>query len=333
MKIKFLLVYLISFIFSKEPNNLRKGTIQIHLSNEGITTSDESVEISGTEISIKKSGTYLVDGSINEANIIIKESSVDLLLQDVYLPSRITAPITIEKNLKNIKIKNVKNTTLYDLEDFSTTKGECAVIKIKKNSIVKIENKEEFNLIGTCKNIIKGGNEVSIIFEKSDGEYKIQAKNNTAIASDGYLEFNGGKFTINSEGDAIKSSPEIGDEKNLGKILIKSGTFIIRCKNDAFTATNNITIIDGIFDIQTENGYDSKTFDKEIDSAKGFKLKNNATGHEFKIYDGNFNLNTADDAFHSESDLKVINGNYTIYSGDDGFHAGLNLVLGKKMVI
>ena len=49
-----------------------------------------------------------------------------------------------------------------------------------------------------------------------------------------------------------------------------------------------------------------------------------------KVYDGDFKLNTADDAFHSNRDLIILRGKYEIYAGDDGVHAEFNLVLGEK---
>ena len=327
MKISILyLVFLLCSAFGKDSNAI----VYITFSDDGISTSGSGATVSGTTVTIEKSGTYLAQGMSDEGNILVKSSSVVLYLQHLDLSSKTTAPITVNSKLDGVKIINIQNTTLKDYEDSTTTSGECAVIKIKKKTTVSFENQGLFTLNGECKNIIKGGAEASIIFENSNGEYKITAKN-TGIASDGYLEFNLGKYTIISkEGDAIKYNPEDTDTESLGKILVNSGTFNIECLNDAFTAKNNLTIVKGTSDIKTENGYDSTTFDKDASSAKGFKLKNNDTGCEIKIYDGEFSLNTADDAFHSNRDLIILKGKYTIYAGDDGVHAGFNLVLGEK---
>ena len=320
------LVFLLCSAFGKDSNAI----VYITFSDDGISTSGSGATVSGTTVTIEKSGTYLAQGMSDEGNILVKSSSVVLYLQHLDLSSKTTAPITVNSKLDGVKIINIQNTTLKDYEDSTTTSGECAAIKVKKKTTVSFENQGLFTLNGECKNIIKGGAEASIIFENSNGEYKITAKN-TGIASDGYLEFNLGKYTIISkEGDAIKSNPEDTDTESLGKILVNSGTFNIECLNDAFTAKNNLTIVKGTFDIKTENGYDSTTFDKDASSAKGFKLKNNDTGCEIKIYDGEFSLNTADDAFHSNRDLIILKGKYTIYAGDDGVHAGFNLVLGEK---
>ena len=331
MKIQILFSFLlISSIVSFAADNSISSAKYIIFLNKMIRVSDEGgASISGTTVLIEKPGLYLVSGMTEEGNIVIKSSSVKLYLQNLKLSSKTTAPIIVGSNLEDVKIINIQNSVLSDLEDPLTTEGECAVIKIKKNSKVYIGNTDTLTLNGKCKNLIKGGNKVSIIFEKSDGEYILNA-NKTAIATDNYLEFNGGKFTIVSDfGDAIKVSPDDFDTENLGKILINDGTFDIQCYNDAFTATNNITILKGKFDIKTQNGYDSEVYD-EKESSKGFKLTNNATGCEIKIYSGDFNLNTADDAFRSNRDITIVSGTYLIYSRDDAICAKFNLVLGKK---
>ena len=329
MKIKFLLVFILSVVFCKEPNNLKSDITIITFSDkDGISFIGEGGVVSGTKLTLNKSGVYLAQGSMKEVNIVIEASQIHLHMQNLELTSKETAPITVEDNLKDIKITNVQNTTLNDLEDPSNINGECAVIKIKKNSEVIFDNQGTFNFNGKCKNVIKGGSDVSIIFEKSQGTYIING-DGKGIATDGYLEFNGGSYIIKAGGDAIKCDPDETKDNN-GKILIKDGTFNIECTNDAFTASRNITIVKGEFNIKTENGHDSKTFNDTESSAKGFKLTNNSTGCEIKIYEGKFFLDTADDAFHSNGDLKILAGNYIIYAGDDGLHAGLNLVLGLK---
>ena len=245
------------------------------------------------------------------------------------LASKTTAPIIVNSGLDNVKIVTLQKSSLNDLEDPLTTTGECAAIKVKKKSTVTFENRDTLTLNGVCKNIIKGGSQTSLVFKKSDGEYIINA-NKTGISSDGSLEFNGGVFTIVSEyGDGIKSMPDKTDTDSLGKILINDGSFNIQSFNDAIIAKNNITVIKGVFDIKTENGYDSTTYD-ENESSKGFKVTNNETGCGITVYSGEYSLNTADDAFHSKRDIKILSGKYTIYAKDDGISAKHNLILGKK---
>jgi len=319
-----LLFLLVSFIICQDE------TSYIVFMNDTIKVPHEGgATISGTTVIIEKPGIYLAQGKSEEANIVIKSSSVSLYLQNLELTSKTTAPIIVNSGLDNAKIVTLQKSTLNDLEDSLATTGECAVIKVKKSSIVYFENRDTFTLNGLCKNIIKGGSQTSLIFKKSNGEYIINA-NKTGISSDGSLEFDGGVFAIVSEyGDGIKSVPDKDDTDSLGKILINDGIFNIQSFNDAITAKNNITVVKGVFNIKTENGYDSTTYD-ENESSKGFKVTNNETGCGITVYSGKFYLNTVDDAFHSKGDIKILSGKYTIYSKDDGISAKHNLILGKK---
>ena len=326
MKSKILLITLMSLAICLE--DIQYAATLKFLSSS-VETEGSGFTVTGSSVSLEKAGSYLVTGLNNEGNIIIKASNVEVYLQNILLASSTTAPITVNSKLKGVKIIAVENVILKNKEEESST-GECAVIKVKKQSEVTIENQKTFTLTGTCKNVIKGGVETSIIFGNSEGTYTIDATNN-GIASDGYLEFNGGVFNIDTKGgDAVKSSPDDTDTDSLGRILVNDGSFTINSYADAFKAKNNITIVKGKFIIKTENGYQSSTFNSDSQSAKGFKVSNNATGSEIFVHSAEMTLDTADDAFHSNGNLTIVSGKVQIHSKDDGLHAGFNLVLGKQ---
>ena len=327
IKWKILLCFLLPIILTLKP---KEYTSIITFESSGPSSSGSGVEINGTDAKIVSAGSYLITGASDLGSVLVTVDSVNLFLQNLNLESNITAPIIVNSKLTDVSITSLENVFLINKESPDTSTGECAVIKVKKKSKVTINNEKDFSLTGTCKNVIKGGVETSIIFGESNGEYIIKGYKN-GISSDHYLEINGGTFTIETEtGDAIKSSPDDTDTTSEGKIVINNGVFNIDCYEDAFTAKKVLHINDGTFDIKTEDGYNSKTFDKDTMSAKGFKLSNNETGCEIVIKNGNFKLNTPDDAFHSNGNLTVINGNFEIYSGDDGMHADFNLTLGEK---
>ena len=332
MKNQFIYLFLLFSISFNIPLRLNEdisSPYYIVFMNKMIKVPDDGPTINGTAIVIEKPGIYYVSGQSEEGNIVIKSSSVSLYLQNLNLTSYKTAPIIVTSKSQDVQIINLQDTELNDFEDSSTTTGECAVIKILKKCSVSFKNLGTFKLNGKCKNVIKGLKQTSITFEKSEGEYIINAQKN-GISSEHLLEFNTGTYTISTEeGDGIICSPDEDDTVSLGKILINDGTFNLHTYHDAFTAANNIIIFKGNFDIKTENGYDTTTYD-ENKSYKGFKLTNNQTGCEIKIYSGTFSFNTADDAFHSKGDIKILSGNYVIKSKDDGISTKQNLVLGEK---
>ena len=324
-----LYLLLFSLYICKEPNFSDEDITHITFLDKEVLISNKKALLSDTAVVIENPGTYMVTGSTEEGNIVIKSSSVQLYLHNLFLSSKKTAPIIITSDLENVEIINVLNSTLEDLEDSSTTEGECAVVKIKKNTKVFFKNKDTFKLYGQCKNIIRGGSKTTIIFEDSNGEYILNG-NKTIISSDGSLEFRGGRFNVFSEyGDAIVSKPDDLDTESLGKILIHDGIFNVHSYKDAFTAKNNIIILKGKFDVKTQNGVDDDDYNKNI-SSKGFKVTSDKEGAEIKVYSGEFFINTVDDAFRSNRDISLLSGKFTIYTKDDGICAKFNLTLGIK---
>jgi hypothetical protein len=316
MKIQnlFLTLLLLQIIFCLEPEEDIPNSNYIVFTKREIVASNE-IKVSGTTATIKKPGIVYVTGESKEGNIEVDSDKVTLYLQDLKLSSKKTAPIIVSSNLKDVKIINIGNTLLEDLEDPDTTKGECAVIKIKSNSVVHFKNSHILHLLGNCKNTIRAVSKASIIFDEGDGEYIIDSYKN-AISADNLIVFNGGLFSIeSSDGDAIKSEPDDDDFESFGKILINYGEFYIKSYKDAFVAKNNITILDGKFDILTQNGYNEEIDDTV--SSKGFKVTSEALGSEIKIYSGDFELNTADDAFRSNRDLTILAGKYNISSKEN----------------
>ena len=117
-KIFLILIELIPFINSKI-----EYTSTIAFSSSGISSSGDGVDISGTQATISKSGSYLATGSSSEGNIIISTDSVNLYLENLELSSNITSPIIVNKQLENVKIISLGNVILQDLENENITTG------------------------------------------------------------------------------------------------------------------------------------------------------------------------------------------------------------------
>ena len=303
----------------------------IEFKEDNVTVSGEiGVEYDGTRVNITESGSYLVTGICDEGTINIYSHSVNLYLDNLELSSSITSPIYISKHLKDIKIIALNNVNISDYEEIDSSGGDCAAIKIKKKSSVSFYSHNTFYINSTCKNAIKGASQATLTFEDCSGKYRIDSFFN-GIASEGLIVFNGGHFNISTEiGDAVQAKPDIDDTISKGEILVRNGTFYIRAHSDAFQAKNTIDIEFGNFDIKTEGGFNSSSFDKETGSSKGFKVTNDITKSEIIIHDGNFLLDTPDDSFGSNGDITLINGDYTIFSGDDGINSFDQVIIGEK---
>ena len=130
MKAQFIFILILSLTNSLLPTEPETITF----SNETIETTGDAAEIIGTEVRLKKSKSYILTGNKDEGNIQVTISDVDIILKNLTLSSKKTAPILVNSNLKNISIITEENSTLKDLEDAQTKQGEKSVIKVALKS-------------------------------------------------------------------------------------------------------------------------------------------------------------------------------------------------------
>ena len=296
------------------------------------TVSGNGYTISGTTLTISAAGVYRVKGSCSEGSIVVSKSldNVILILDDLSLSSASTAPVVVKKG-SNVTIHLDGTSTLTDNEDASTEDTnedfEGAAIKVKSGSNVTFCGEGTLNVNGNAKNGIKGAEESTQTF--NGGTYNVIAANN-GIAADGSITVNGGSFTLDTDNDGIKSVPDADDTVSTGSVTINGGTFNITADGDGISAEDTLKITGGDFTIKTLGGYNDKTFNSDTMSCKGLKASGDRENIENNliITGGTFDLNTADDAIHSDTNAEITGGTFKIYTGDDGVHADTQLDLG-----
>ena len=150
---------------------------------------------------------------------------------------------------------------------------------------------------------------------------------NATIYSKDDLVFDGtGSLTVKANyQDGIVSKDDL-------KII--NGNYTISSADDGIRGKDSVYIIDGNFTIKTGNGSTNSSKSNsnwgnwgsknttDTKSAKGLKA-----GSNIVIEDGTFNLDTSDDAIHSNNYIGIIAGSYTISSGDDGIHADTEIII------
>lgn len=322
-----------SFIYAIDIKYNRLNSTIILFSNSEINAEGkfDGYSINGTNLEIKSSGIYVLKGSCDDGTISIKKNTKDvvLVLDNLSLTSKSSAPLIL-KSSSDATIHLLGASSLTDgEEDPSSDSYEGASIKLKNSSKITFCGNGTLNINGDTKNGIKGGENTSVVV--NNGLINVNSQNN-GIVADGSIQINGGNININSRGDGIKSVPEADDEESLGNITINGGNIIINSLGDGIQAESLITINGGLIDITTENGYLSDTFDKETMSAKGIKASGNKENinNNIVINGGTINLNTADDAIHSDSNIDISKGKINIHTKDDAIHCDSVIKLGTE---
>lgn len=240
---------------------------EIQFSDSGITSAaSNGVEIDGTALTIKESGTYLLSGTCADGSIKVKKGTtgVTLVLSGLALTSKTTAPIICAKSTE-VTIVAAANTenTLTDTENNNADDGgaeaENAVIKCKDGSTVTLCGTGTLNVIANGKNGIKSGAST-----ESEGDasltireltLNITAPVNDAVNAEAALNVESGTLTIAAGDDALHcdNAVNIGTESTAGPSItittcceglegaavnIYSGDVSIAATDDCINAAN-----------------------------------------------------------------------------------------------
>lgn len=312
----------------------------IQLNGTGAVVDGSSGAIAeGNTITIKTSGTYVISGKLNDGQIIVDaedKATVRIVLNGVEINSSSNSPIYVKKAEKTvISIEEgtenyISDGKTYDLED-SEDEPNAAIF-----------SKDNLTINGTGKLVVKGNYNNGIVSKDelkiTGGQIEIDSVDDGVMGRD-LLAVKDGDITIKAGGDAVKSTNDKDASK--GIIAIEGGTFNLTAENDGIQAVTSVWIADGDFSITTGGGSPETVVTKEAggrmpgqtdttstteiesESAKGLKA-----GTEVAIGGGMFEINTLDDAIHSNNSVTITGGELAIATGDDGIH-GDSAVLTK----
>lgn len=310
----------------------------ITLKEDSIAFEGEGATISKTTITITKAGTYRVSGTILDGSIIVDTTSdalVRIILDDATITCANSSPIYIKQADKVLlTLADNTNNKLIDTANYVITDA--------------IENEPSATIFSKDDLTINGSGALTIEANYNNG---IQSKDDLKIVSgiidvtsidDGLvgkdlLAIKNADISLQTQSDGMKTTNI--DESDKGNMAIEGGSIQITSQNDGMQAANGLYIYDGSFTIQSgggsinnsqqatmDNGMPwgqwSSSSEEDSASAKGLKSTNLT-----EVTGGSFNLDTSDDAIHSNGILNISDGNISIQSGDDGLHADASLTI------
>lgn len=294
------------------------------------TYDEENINLTES-ITIAEDGIYNLAGTIN-GNVTVKTTgNVKLILNNVNITSSDGPAIYIEE-AEDVIIHLEEGTTniLEDSSNYSSTYTDVDGALFSKSDLT---------LEGTGTLIVKS-NYLDAIVSKDDlkikeGIYQIES-NDDGIRGKDSVYILGGTFDITTNGDGIKSTNDTDSEK--GFVKIENGVFNITSELDGIDTQTKLLIQNGTFNITTGGGSSNASTKEDWgmwgrnpyqttssttgNSAKGLKSSDNLV-----IENGTFNLDTSDDAIHSNNYIGILNGDINISSGDDGIHADTELII------
>ena len=294
-----------------------QATETFTFTESGATSSNSSsgtykyVDDETNHLMITSSGTYIITGSCSDGSVTVKKGTtgVTLILQNLTLASSTGAPITINKNNTDTTIVIAGTNTLTDNEDPDDEDSsdeavadafEGAGIKLKSGGTLVITGDGTLNVVGNCKNGIKGGDESTITIGASASDtftLNVTAAND-GISGDGAdgqagLNIIGGNINVNAADDGIKSDYIL----NIGQSGSTAG------------ATINVTNSYEGFEGATVNLYGGSA--SIVSSDDGINAANSdLSDYSFSlnIYGGKWDINAGGDGLDSNGTILVSGG-------------------------
>lgn len=281
-------------------------------------------EIDGTDVSITAAGTYVFSGDCDNGSITVKKgvTGVTIVLNGLTLTNDDSAAITLNKTAEASLIAAAGTTNT--VADTAGSNDENAAVKVKSGASLSIGGTGTLTVDGNAKNGIKGA--ADAVITVAEGKLNINAADD-GLSCDDELNITGGTLSITAGGDAVKASPDTGenpDTTSLGNVTISGGTLTLNATEDGIQADGDLTISGGTFDVTANGGHTTALTDDSA-SCKGFKA-----GGALTVTGGTLTVDSADDALHANADVTITGGTLTLATGDDGVHADNDLVIGTK---
>ncbi len=292
------------------------------------------IKATGVKIELKKTGTYYIDGTLDDGQIQVDADSTDIVkvvFNGVSLNCSSEAAFRIKECSKTIvTLADGTTNTITDTKN----NADSAAIYSKRYLAFSAGEKGtgSLNITANCADGISCTKQLFF----NSGNYKVTTVDD-GIRGKLCLVIHDGTFTIDVKGDAFKST---SDKEGYGYTLIDKGNFDITSGDEGFQSDGTITINGGTLNIKksekciaalgdiTINGGDltltpTVTGDGESGSGHGICIKKNdddlRTGN-VTINGGKINITQSYEGVQGVV-ISVNGGEVWINSIDDSFNA------------
>lgn len=311
--------------------------IAITLNGTSASCDSKFVTVSGSKVTIRGGGTYVISGTLNNGAIIVnaqKSDEVTLILYGANINCDENAPIQIHEGKKVILTasKGTEN-TISNGGYFPTNTGTNIDGAVFSMQDLTINGSGRLNIVSpaghgiVCKdNLVIAGSICNIQSELH------------GIDANDSLRFADATLTIDSGKDGIHV--ENSEDTSLGFLYISSGTITAKSQGDGISASAYAQISGGTINLTTGGGSQNGanhgsqgmpgrlTRATDDVSSKGIK-----TGGNLTIAGGDLTINSSDDAIHSNASAEISGGTYNISTGDDAFHADADLTISNGNIL
>ncbi|SDC15628.1 protein of unknown function [Paenibacillus sp. UNCCL117] len=330
----------------------QETAIKIQLNGADAAIDGSGAKAAGGGVVITAPGTYVLSGKLSDGQIIVEagdKDDVQLVLNGVDLRSSDSAPLYVKAADKVILTlqEGTENTVsdgeTYVYPDASSDEPSAAIFS---KADLAVNGKGKLAVQGRYNDGIASKDDLII----TGGTIEIQAKDDGIIGRD-LVAVQDVTLTIQAGGDGIKTTNDTDASK--GNIVVAGGSFTIAAGSDGMQAAASVRLDGGSFDIKAGGGSVNgavKTEDfrqaprgaapapaatEQATAAEPASTKGVKAAANIFVASGSFNIDSADDAVHSNGHIVIAGGELKLASGDDGIHADASITItgGKTNIV
>lgn len=297
------------------------SAVTICLADDGTSVGGlTGVSYEGGVLTVSAAGTYVLTGTLTDGQICVSaaaDEKVQLVLSGVSVTSSDSAALYIRQADK----------VFVTLVGENTLASAGSYVQTDENSVdAAVFSKQDLTFNGAGSLTVTSATGHGIV-SKDDlvfagGTYRVTAAKK-GLAGNNSVRLTGSTFTVSAGSDGVHAEHESDQSK--GYIYVASGSFQITSAGDGMSASSSVWIEGGDFTIKSGDGSANASTGSiwgnwgssgNETSAKGMKAVVSLI-----LKDGTLQIDSSDDALHSNGNIYISGGTLTLASGDDGIHA------------
>ncbi len=310
-----------------------ESAVTILLSDDGTSVDGlAGVSYEGGVLTVSAAGTYVLTGTLTDGQICVSaaDEKVQLVLSGVSVTSSDSAALYIRQADK-VFVTLVGDNTLASTGSYVQTD--------ENNVDAAVFSKEDLTFNGAGSLTVTSATGHGIV-SKDDlafagGTYCVTAAKK-GLAGNNSVRLTDSTFTVSAGSDGVHAEHESDQSK--GYIYVASGSFQITSAGDGMSASSSVRIEGGTFTIKSGGGSANASTGSSWGSWGSSGSETSAKGMKAAVSlilkDGTLQIDSSDDALHSNGDVYISGGTLTLASGDDGVHAdtSVHIYAGKVTV-
>lgn len=331
-----------------DPSYDEENSVRITLNGASAEADSDSVQISEGIVTISAEGTYIISGTLDEGQIVVRvqdSEKVQLVLDEATIQCADSAALYVAEGDKVfVTLADGTENALINGGTFADEQDESVDgalfsrqdLTINGSGTLHITSSAGHGIVCNDDLVLTGGT-ISV----SSASHGLKANDSVRMTGVLTLSVDAGKDGIHAEND---------EDDSLGFVYIEQGTFSLEAEGDGLSASAYMQILDGTFAI-TAGGVSVNATKESSDQWGGFmdrgggpqrqmseseqtsseddstSMKGLKAAGDLTIVSGTFQIDSADDAVHANASITVRGGTFDITTGDDGMHADDTLTI------